>query len=95
MRAGTAAQGAHEQDRIQPCAETQVRRWWQGRHFSVVLNSEEELSAGRRSRGPVPRASGEDRHTPQWSQAIPLEPIREDGGTELGSAAQLTLTHTG
>lgn len=34
---------------------------------------------------------GKQRHTHKWSQAIPPEPIRGYGGTELGSAAQLTL----
>lgn len=94
MRDGIAAQGACEQDRCQWCAENQVRRWWQRRHFPVVLSSEEQLSAGRRSKG-TKGQQGKQRHTHKWRQAIPPEPIRGDGGTQLGSAAQLTLTHVG
>lgn len=63
MRDGIAAQDACEQDWLQQCAESQGRRWQQRRDFPVVLSSEEELSAGRRSKGPGPRASREDRDT--------------------------------
>lgn len=37
----------------------------------MVLSSEEELSAGRRTKGPEPRASRENRGTLKWRQPYP------------------------